>query len=184
MQRCQLYLPVVWVQMQCVELLLLLGQIHQAAGTPLTALPYVLSCLLHSTDLHMDLLVCYITAMPLAASLLSSVWVLLHVTCRLLHSESSETERPGKSHLELPAIVDTCCIRAVLPGHSSQWNCNMTYVFATAAGCVGVCVCVHCSSHAAVLCMVCQVNMTQRAHNAVEDTCLTSKHTALPMNAD
>ena len=43
--------------MQSVELLLLLGQIHQAAGAPLTALPYVLSCLLHSTDLHMDLLV-------------------------------------------------------------------------------------------------------------------------------
>lgn len=50
------HMPVL-VQMQCVELLLLLGQVHQAAGTPLTALPYVLSCLLHSTDLHMDLLV-------------------------------------------------------------------------------------------------------------------------------
>ena len=46
----------VW-QVQAVELLLLLGQIHQAAGVPLTALPYILSCLLHSTDLHMDLLV-------------------------------------------------------------------------------------------------------------------------------
>lgn len=45
------------LQLQCVELLLLLGHIHQAAGAPLTALPYVLSCLLHSTDLHMDLLV-------------------------------------------------------------------------------------------------------------------------------
>lgn len=40
-----------------MELLLLLGQIHQAAGAPLTALPYILSCLLHSTDLNMDLLV-------------------------------------------------------------------------------------------------------------------------------
>ncbi len=45
-------------QVQAVELLLLLGQIHEAAGAPLTALPYVLSCLLHSTVLHMDLLVC------------------------------------------------------------------------------------------------------------------------------
>ena len=45
------------LQLQCVELLLLLGHIHLAAGAPLTALPYVLSCLLHSTDLHMDLLV-------------------------------------------------------------------------------------------------------------------------------
>ena len=44
-------------QVAAVELLLLLGQIHQAAGAPLTALPYILSCLLHSTDLHMDLLV-------------------------------------------------------------------------------------------------------------------------------
>ena len=44
-------------QAQAVELLLLLGQIHEAAGAPLTALPYVLSCLLHSTVLHMDLLV-------------------------------------------------------------------------------------------------------------------------------
>ncbi|KAL3146194.1 hypothetical protein ABBQ32_002900 [Trebouxia sp. C0010 RCD-2024] len=44
------------MQVQAVELLLLLGQIHQAAGAPLTALPYILSCLLHSTDLHMDLL--------------------------------------------------------------------------------------------------------------------------------
>lgn len=45
------------MQVQAVELLLLLGQIHQGAGAPLTALPYILSCLLHSTDLHMDLLV-------------------------------------------------------------------------------------------------------------------------------
>ncbi|KAL0018583.1 hypothetical protein WJX79_009184 [Trebouxia sp. C0005] len=44
------------LQVQAVELLLLLGQIHEAAGAPLTALPYVLSCLLHSTVLHMDLL--------------------------------------------------------------------------------------------------------------------------------
>lgn len=44
-------------QVQAVELLLLLGQIHEAAGAPLTALPYVLSCLLHSTVLHLDLLV-------------------------------------------------------------------------------------------------------------------------------
>ena len=50
----------IWVQMQAVELLLVLGQIHEAAGAPLTALPYVLSCLLHSTDLHMDILVCYV----------------------------------------------------------------------------------------------------------------------------
>ena len=46
------------LQVQAVEVLLLLGQIHEAAGAPLTALPYVLSCLLHSTVLHMDLLVC------------------------------------------------------------------------------------------------------------------------------
>ena len=46
------------MQVQSVELLLVLGQVHQAAGAPLTALPYVLSCLVHSTDLHMDLLVC------------------------------------------------------------------------------------------------------------------------------
>jgi hypothetical protein len=46
------------LQVQAVELLLLLGQIHEAAGAPLAALPYVLSCLLHSTVLHMDLLVC------------------------------------------------------------------------------------------------------------------------------
>ena len=45
------------MQRQAVELLLLLGQIHEAAGAPLTALPYVLSCQLHSTQLHMDILV-------------------------------------------------------------------------------------------------------------------------------
>lgn len=53
------------LQVQAVELLLLLGQIHQAAGAPLTALPYILSCLLHSTDLHMDLLVSHHTTLKL-----------------------------------------------------------------------------------------------------------------------
>lgn len=49
-----------------MELLLLLGQIHQAAGAPLAALPYILSCLLHSTDLHMDLLVSHHTDLNLS----------------------------------------------------------------------------------------------------------------------
>lgn len=60
-------------QVQAVEMLLLLGQIHQAAGAPLTALPYILSCLLHSTDLHMDLLVTH-HASRCISLVLSNTW--------------------------------------------------------------------------------------------------------------
>lgn len=63
--------------MQAVELLLLLGQIHATAGAPLTALPYVLSCLLHSTDLHMDLLVSTSWFEPLQLVLTVTVLVLM-----------------------------------------------------------------------------------------------------------
>ena len=71
------------MQVQSVELLLLLGQVHQAAGAPLTALPYVLSCLLHSTDLHMDLLV----------SLFLVDAAMLHMTCCIVAMHQRQTDR-------------------------------------------------------------------------------------------
>lgn len=38
-------------------MLLLLGRSHLEAGSPLTGLPHILSCLLHCRDFHLDALV-------------------------------------------------------------------------------------------------------------------------------
>jgi hypothetical protein len=45
------------VQVQAARLLLLLGDIFRAAGSPLGALPYILSCTQHAAVLQLPILV-------------------------------------------------------------------------------------------------------------------------------
>ncbi|KAK9811686.1 hypothetical protein WJX72_008344 [[Myrmecia] bisecta] len=70
---CQVFATCVDAGMQvaAVRLLLLLARIHQAAAAPVSALPYVLNCLLHASHLQLDMLAAE------AAAVLADVWLAL-----------------------------------------------------------------------------------------------------------